>query len=143
MVQENKQVVLGCWQAANSHDVSAFDRFYAEDAVYYGTDGEIKGRANIKAYLQGYMIACPDLKLTVEDIFGEGDRVFTRVRVEGTNTGDLRGLPPTGRRIDVRWLMNAARIERGQIVEEWEICDQLDIMRQLGLVQEPEVATPV
>lgn len=141
MLEENKQVVLSCWEAANSRDVSAFDRLYAEDAVYHDSEGEVKGRENIKAHLQRYITAVPDLKLIVEDIFGEGDRVFSRVRLQGTNTGEFAGIPPTGKSLDVRWMMNAARVEQGKIVEGWEICDQLDIMRQLGLVQAPATAT--
>jgi predicted ester cyclase len=126
MPEDNKQVVLGCWAVANAHDASQFDRYYAEDVVYHGNDGEIRSRDNVKAYLQGYLTALPNLNLTIEDIFGEGDRVFSRARLEGTNTGELRGMPPTGRRIDVRWIMNAARVQGGKIVEEWEIVDQLE-----------------
>jgi steroid delta-isomerase-like uncharacterized protein len=137
MSEDNKKVVLGCWEAANRHDVSAFDRFYAENAVYYDSQGEVRGRENIKAHLQRYMTAAPDLKLTVEDIFGEGDRVFTRVRMQGTHTGALGEIPPTGRSIDIRWTMNACRLEGGKIVEEWEICDTLDVFSQLGLIQAP------
>jgi predicted ester cyclase len=33
--------------------------------------------------------------------------------------------------------MNACRLEGGKIVEEWEICDTLDVFRQLGLIQAP------
>ena len=136
MSEENKKVVLGCWETANRHDPAGLDRYYAEDVVYYGTDGEIRGRDNVKAFLGRYMEAVPDLKFTVEDVFGEGDRVFSRARLEGTNTGAFNGVPPTGRRLDVRWVMNVARIEDGKIAEEWEICDQFEILRQLGLAGE-------
>ncbi|MPZ50802.1 MAG: DUF4440 domain-containing protein [Dehalococcoidia bacterium] len=140
MQEENKQVVIGCWEVANTHDAAGFDRYYAEDVVYFGNDGEIRGRENVKAYLQGFMTALPDIKLTVEDIFGEGDRVFSRARLEGTNTGEFNGMPPTGRRIDVRWIMNVCRVQDGKIAEEWEILDQLEIMRQLGLIEAPVTA---
>jgi len=139
MLEENKQVVLSCWESANRKDASGFDRYYAEDVVHHHTDGEIRGRENVKAYLFGYLTAFPDLKLTVEDIFGEGDRVFSRARLEGTNTGQLMGMPPTGKRIDIRWIMNVCRIQNGKIAEEWEILDQLEIMRQLGVI---DASTP-
>ena len=137
MQEDNKQVVLGCWEVANTHNAAGFDRYYAEDVVYYGNDGEVRGRDNVKAYLQSFLTALPDIKLTVEDIFGEGDRVFSRARLEGTNTGEFNGMPPTGKRIDLRWIMNEARVENGMIVEEWEIVDQLELMRQLGLIEAP------
>jgi predicted ester cyclase len=31
--------------------------------------------------------------------------------------------------------MNVARLAQGKIIEEWEILDQLELMRQLGLVE--------
>jgi len=133
MLENNKKVVLDCWEAANRHDSAGLDKIYAEDVVYYGTDGEIRGRDNVKAFLGRYMEALPDLKLTVEDIVAEGDRVFSRARLEGTNTGAFNGMPPTGRRLDIRWIMNVVRIQDGKIAEEWEICDQFEILRQLGL----------
>jgi steroid delta-isomerase-like uncharacterized protein len=140
MQEENKQVVLDCWEAANSQDASGFDRLYAENVVYHGNDGEIRGRDNVKTYLQTFMTALPDLKLTVEEIFGEGDRVFSRARLQGTNTGEFNGMPPTGRRIDIRWIMNACHVRDGRIVEEWEILDQLELVRQLNPGQTPLVA---
>lgn len=141
MLNENKQVVVDCWEVANSHDASGFDKYYAEDVVYHGNDGEIRGRENVKAYLQGFLTALPDIKITIEDIFGEGDRVFSRARLEGTNTGEFNGMPATGRRIDLRWIMNACRVDGGRIVEEWEIVDQFEIMKQLGVAEAAALAT--
>ena len=140
MQEENRQVVLGCWGVANSHDPSGFETYYAEDVVYHGNDGEIRGRENVKAYLQTFMTALPDLKLTVEDIFGEGDRVFSRARLRGTNTGEFNGMPPTGKSIDIAWIMNVCRVQDGKIIEEWEILDQLELLRQLGLIEAPLLA---
>jgi steroid delta-isomerase-like uncharacterized protein len=140
MQEENRQVVLGCWGVANTHDASGFDKYYREDVVYHGNDGEIRGRDNVKAYLQTFMTALPDLKLTVEDIFGEGDRVFSRARLQGTNTGEFNGMPPTGRSVDISWIMNACRVQDGRIVEEWEVLDQLELVRQLGLMEAPLVS---
>jgi hypothetical protein len=46
-------------------------------------------------------------------------------------------MPPTGKSIDISWIMNACRIQDGKIVEEWEFLDQLDLVRQLGLIEAP------
>ena len=137
MSDQIQQVVRGCWEVANSHDASGFKDYYGKDVVYHGGAEEIKGVENVTAYLQGYLTAFPDMKLTIEDIFSHGDKVFSRVRAEGTNTGELMGMPPTGRRVDLRWIMNEARVENGRIVEEWEILDELEMMRQLGLAEAP------
>ena len=137
MSDQIQEVVRGCWEVANSHDASGFKDYYRKDVVYHGGAEEIKGVENVTAYLQGYLTAFPDMKLTIEDIFSHGDKVFSRVRAEGTNTGELMGMPPTGRRVDLRWIMNEARVANGRIVEEWEVLDELEMMRQLGLAEAP------
>ncbi len=133
MSEATKEVVLDSWKAANTGQVSAVGTFYAKDAVYHGSAGEeVKGRDAIVSYLERYFVAFPNMKLTVEDIFAEGDRVFSRVRAQGTNTGELMGLPATGKHVDLRWIMNVSRVADGKVVEEWEILDMMDMMRQLG-----------
>ena len=140
MLEDNKKVVLDCWEAANRRDAAGFDSVYDEEVVYHGNDGDVHGRDDVKAYLQRFFVALPDLKLSVEDIFGEADRVFSRARLQGTHLGEINGIAPTGKAIDLRWIMNACRIRDGKIVEEWEICDQLEILRQLGVLKEPASA---
>ena len=139
MSEANKTVVRDCWNAASTGKVSAVSPYYAGDAVYHGAGGEeVRGRANITAFLETYFTAFPDIKMTIEDILAEGDRVFSRVRAQGTNTGDMMGMPPTGKRIDLRWLMNVARIAEGKIQECWWAYDVLGALQQLGVVPVPE-----
>ncbi len=135
-VDENKALIRRGWEIANSGNVQAFDEFYDRNVVYHGGGGEeIRGLENLKAFLQGYFTAFPDMKMTVEDVFVEGDRVFSRVRAEGTNSGELMGMAPTGKRVEMRWIMNVARIANGKVAEEWEILDEMGMMRQLGVAQ--------
>jgi predicted ester cyclase len=51
--------------------------------------------------------------------------------VVGTHTGEWLGLPPTGRRIEMR-VMDFYRVEGELIRENWVPIDVLDIMRQMG-----------
>src|SRR5215218_909453 len=43
--------------------------------------------------------AFPDIRVTVEDLVAEGDRVAARVTMRGTHQRDLQGLAPTGKRV--------------------------------------------
>ena len=52
----------------------------------------------------------------------------------GTHRGDLFGLPATGRRVQVDQI-NIEHIRDGRIVEHWRVTDELQLMRQLGVVQ--------
>lgn len=68
-------------------------------------------------------------------MFGAGDRVATAFTFQGTHSGELMGVPATGRRVTVHGTIHS-RVEDGRIVEEWEILDLDTLYRQLGLVEE-------
>ena len=134
-VETNKAVILKAWESVSKGDPRAVVEMYHEDVAYHGSAGEeITGRDGLLAMISGYFTAMPDIKAQVEDVVGEGDRVFTRVRLSGTNTGEFMGKPASGRRVDIGWLMTVARLQDGKVVEEWEVFDRLDMLSQLGHV---------
>ena len=79
----------------------------------------------------------PNLRVAIEDMIAEGDRVATRYALEGTHRGDLFGVAPTGRRLSIK-SMTVERLSEGKIVEHWRVTDELDMMRQLGATGESE-----
>ncbi len=132
-VESNKDVVLGGWASVSKNDLQGMGAMYADDVVYHGAGGEeARGKDAVLAMLSGYFTGFSEMRATVEDVFGEGDRVFTRARIEGTNTGELFGMPATGKRLVLNWVMNVSRLADGKVVEEWEIFDRVDMLTQLG-----------
>jgi len=79
----------------------------------------------------------PDLKVVIEDMIAEGDKVATRYTLEGTHQGELFGVPPTGQRLSIE-SMTVERVSEGKIREHWRVTDTLEMMQQLGVVPEPE-----
>ena len=75
--------------------------------------------------------AIPDRKDRIEVLMAEGDEVWMRFNTSGTFTGDLCGLPPTGKRVGV----NVAAIMRfadGKVTESWMFADEFGFLLQLG-----------
>jgi predicted ester cyclase len=77
----------------------------------------------------------PDMKITIEDQIAEGDKVVTRSRSRGTYQGELWGIPPTGKEVEVTSI-SMDRIEGGKIAEHWTHADQLGMMQQLGVMEQ-------
>ena len=77
--------------------------------------------------------AFPDLSSTVEDIIAEGQKVMVRFIVRGTHLGMFRGLPATGKKIEVGGI-GIYRCGGGKIVEGWSYLDTLGMMQQLGMI---------
>lgn len=75
--------------------------------------------------------AFPDLRVEVHQMLVDGDRVATHKSFHGTHKGDLMGMPPTGWRITLE-VMDIVRVQDGQIVEHWNVVNQLALLRQFG-----------
>ena len=116
----------------NHRDPTAVDR-YVSPAYTLRTAGEgvPSGREAVRAYIAAYLVGFPDLHISIEQLLAVGDKVIGVFTFTGTHSGDLFGTPPTGKRISVRQIA-IYRVESGQVVEEWEISDQLGLMQQIG-----------
>jgi steroid delta-isomerase-like uncharacterized protein len=88
------------FDAWNAHDEAAVAAAFAPGGVYRDPgvpDG--LDPAGTGAYAAGLWEAFPDLAFAIDDLVADGDRVWARWTMTGTDTGGLRGLPPTGRAI--------------------------------------------
>jgi predicted ester cyclase len=79
-----------------------------------------------------------DFHITIEDIVAAGDRVWARLRAQGTHTGAVLG-GPTGRTFDIT-VIDICRFSDGMIVEHWGVPDRLAQMQQLGVMPVPATA---
>jgi predicted ester cyclase len=96
-----------------------------------------QGPEGIKEFITGYLAAFPDGRITIDDQFASGDLVATRWMGRGTQTGELMGIPPTGKQVTITGI-TISRVEKGKVVEEWTNWDTLGMLQQLGAV--PEMA---
>ena len=71
-----------------------------------------------------------NMHITVEDIFGENDRVCARWSCTGTHDGDGLGFPPTGKTVSITGI-TIARLSGGKFAEAWQNWDMLGMMQQL------------
>jgi hypothetical protein len=83
--------------------------------------------------LAGLRAAFPDITITLEEIFAEGDRVAFRSTIRGTHLNTFQGIAPTGRSVTVS-LLDIVRVEDYKIVEHWGGPDFLDWLQQLGAI---------
>jgi steroid delta-isomerase-like uncharacterized protein len=67
----------------------------------------------------------------VEEVFSTGDRVAARWTGRGVHRGELMGVAPTGRPIQVD-AISIFRIADGKIAEEWTVWDALGLLQQVG-----------
>ena len=87
-------------------------------------------------FFRMYRAAFPDLRMDPEDVLASGDKVVARVSATGTHEGELMGMPPTGKSVDVQVINIMRFAEDGLVHEHWGVVDTLAMMQQLGVVPE-------
>lgn len=90
-----------------------------------------------KRSFTAFRAAFPDWRMEIAELVAEGNTVVGRFRCSGTNQGEFKGVPPTGKRIEVDEVY-FLRVENGRFVYFWGLEDDLARMRQLGLIPSPE-----
>jgi steroid delta-isomerase-like uncharacterized protein len=129
----------------NKHDLDAFAKLYAEDAVAYDPmyPEPLRGRAAIRKDAATFLRGFPDIRFEIVATFEKDDRNGAdEIRLIGTHTGPLetptgQDLPPTNKRIDLKGSAFGRLNERGEIVEERRYYDVATVLRQLGVMPEP------
>ncbi len=140
MSQQNVQAMRRLYEAFNAGDLDGAVAVFAPNAVIHNSGApdplKLEGFGQLAAV---FLAASPSGQHSIDDMIGEGDKVVTRITYRGTHTGDLMGIPPTGKHVAVS-AMTIDQIVGGKIVETWRLFDQLSMMQQLGVIPVPEQA---
>jgi len=107
---------------------------FADDYVRHDLRGTeaLPGPGGQKKIADDFRAAFPDLRMTVDFLFGEGEWVVGRWTATGTHTGAWGGVEPTGRPITFS-AVNVVRFEHGKVAEIWNHRDDLGLVEQLGV----------
>ena len=139
-IESNKAVVRRFREALAAGDVDEAFAVFAPDAVIHmGSAPEPLGMEGFKQMGQLLLSAFSGSSSTVEAMIAEGDLVVSRITFRGTHTGDMMGIPPTGKSVAMSEII-IDRVVEGQIVESWRLFDQMAMMQQLGLIPAPDQA---
>ncbi len=75
--------------------------------------------------------AFPDLRVEIDDVVAEGDRVALRLTIHGTHQGDFLGIPATGRQVS--YISHEFyRVADGLIAEEWICSNTATLFQQIS-----------
>lgn len=99
--------------------------------------GEAHDRESYAAYLRKGRSAFPDMQVAIEELVATEDVVMAEVRITGTHEGELDGLPPTGRSVDIRGAGKFV-VEDGRVEACHLYYDSREMAAQLG-VTFPEI----
>jgi steroid delta-isomerase-like uncharacterized protein len=143
-MENNKQVIIRFVEELwNQRRLEIADDLFDKDCQTFQLQSGApataapRGPEIIKEHISDWLSGFPDLTFTIEQMIAEGDRVSSLLTVDGTHTGSWQGIPPSGKRINIR-MMTIHRIQNGKIIEDWVIVESLGFCQQLGIV--PDLA---
>jgi steroid delta-isomerase-like uncharacterized protein len=117
----------------NSNSLAAAAELVGPAYVNHGVPVPAKGPEALRLAVGMFRAAFPDIKVTLEHVVAEGDRVATHGYFTGTHKGDFNGIPPTGKAIKVAYI-DLWRLENGKATENWVQMDMVGLMQQLGVM---------
>lgn len=125
------------YELINAGDIDGFGDLMADDFVEHEeTPGLAPTKDGVLEFFRMYRTAFPDLRMDPEEVLVSGDKTVTRARATGTHQGELMGMPPTGKSVDVKLIDIMQFNDAGMIREHWGLVDMFSMMQQLGAIPE-------
>jgi steroid delta-isomerase-like uncharacterized protein len=137
-IAENKAVITRfVEEVLNQGKLDQADHLVLADFVELDPfPGQGPGREGLKGVVSAFRSAFPDMHWAVEEMVGEGEKVFTRLTFTGTHRGDFMGIPASGKRVEVKGMV-IDRLAGGKMADSRILMDTMTMMRQLGVIPEP------
>lgn len=132
-VEENKQVYRRYIELLNTQKLDSLSEVVNPEKYREICVGFTPGWVNLPeavGSLEKVVAGIPDLYARIEDCVAEDDKIYARLTVTGTNSGNFYGMPATGGSYEVS-MFDYAKIEDGKIVERIQQSDTLSQMRQM------------
>lgn len=132
MATDPRVVVLRWFEEVwNLRRLPTIDELLDDESVCYSELGPIRGRAGFRERMfQPFLAAFPDLRVIVEDLIAEEDKVAVRWTAQGTHSGSGLGLKKTDNPVRIHG-MTWIRVEEGRIREGWQASNMSEVFQSL------------
>ena len=141
MSEENKAIVRRFVEEVQSqHKFDVLDELFASDSINRSEVAGVSlppGVEGFKAFLGLMFAAFPDLRATIHNQVAEGDKVATHKTFRGTDQGELMGIAPTSKTIEIVG-MDVIPVVEGRCTDHWGVFDQLGMLQQIGVIPTPD-----
>jgi len=109
------------------------DTNFASNITLVTKPNNIVGIEAFKDYYKNYLVGFSNITFTVEDVFGQGDKIVKHWNFKGTHSGEFFGIPATGKEVNIEGV-TLVIMKNGRIVREQDFMDNLEFMQQLGVI---------
>ncbi|ARS89995.1 ester cyclase [Natrarchaeobaculum aegyptiacum] len=114
-------------------DLALIDELVTDDYVHSDSvlPDLLEGPAALREWVETVRTGTPDMTKTVRETYVDGDAVIIAYTARGTHEGDIFGIAPTGRSLEVDGVC-VSRVADGRLVESTDVWDAFGLFAQLG-----------
>ena len=112
----------------NARKTEEANNFVIPDVIYHGMGEEVRGLEEFKRWVAEDLSAFPDMKITIVDNFGEGNKVAVRWTLKATHEKDFADFPATHKKFETRGV-EIFHFEGNKVNEAWTISDMSVLAR--------------
>ncbi|MBT8220068.1 MAG: ester cyclase [Bacteroidia bacterium] len=91
--------------------------------------------SELKNHILSYEVPFPCYELFADDFICEDDKIVVRARFKGTHKGDMMGIAPTGKTVEVPFSV-IYQVDGEKIIKSWLFMNQMELMNQLGIASD-------
>jgi predicted ester cyclase len=128
--EQNEAALMRAVDAWNSGDVDSYLELYDERLKLHAGTYDFPDKMSVAEMYRGFFAATADLVLTIDQAFGDGDKLCARYTVTARHTGELMGIPPTGAEISIIGI-TIMHFENGRVLERWDMDDSAELFARL------------
>ena len=123
----------------NQHDLEGVLSTFGATALYDDEpwNEHYDGRDGVRRFYRQLMTALPDLEIEVRQKYVACEAVVVEVMIRGTHLGGWKGLPATGRRVELPLCAVYTFDADDRLAGERIYYDRGTVLRQLGVFHEP------
>jgi steroid delta-isomerase-like uncharacterized protein len=123
------------YEAFNRNDPALLDRILSERWVDIPpAPGQPAGPEGAKQILVELTTAFPDLKIRIEEVFQDGNKMIVRSEIAGTQRNAFMGFPAKNRKMAIQ-AIDIHEFNDGKILRTWHTEDWMTGFRQLGIFE--------
>ena len=135
--QRREEIVVEHMESENRHQFDVtLETFDHPRYELIGTGDVYDGPREVARYFEETRTAFPDQRNELIAMHHSDDAVIVEANLYGTHDGPFRGLPPTGRKFEMRFCAIFV-FEEDRLVCERVYFDPGTILRQLGIAHDP------
>ncbi len=131
MSDQNKELVKRWFEEVwNKGRREAIAEMLSADAFIQDGNGGSTGPEGFYPFFDRMHAAFSDIRISLRDVFAEGDKVCVRWSSTVRHTGKALDIPPTNKQIEITGI-TVAQVSGQKIVAGWQNWDMLGMMQQL------------